>query len=134
MPDITSQYKYVNGALLLIFFMASIAPFMIDIPNVNKYSSPIKVVLPACFVKAHTGKECSTCGLTRSVVALYNGDFKLSIKYHPAGYIVVCLLWCELLLRFIPARYSHRWVPWFDLGQLIVVAACFKIVVRVCGS
>lgn len=130
MPDITAQYKFVNGALLLLIILAVIAPFTLDIPNVNRYSSPIKIVTPTCFVKEYTGKECSMCGLTRSIVALYNGDFNLSVKYHPAGYLFVCLLFIELLLRTIPILYSHKLIPWLDIGQLIVVAILFKIVAQ----
>ena len=108
----TSQYKLVNGALLFLIVLAVIAPFTLDIPNVNRYSSPIKVVTPTtCFVKQYTGKECSMCGLTRSIVALYNGDLDLSIKFHPAGYLFVCLLFVELLLRVIPIVCSNKWIP-----------------------
>lgn len=128
MPDITAQYKYVNGALLVLIFLAVIAPFTLDMPNINKYSIPIKVTPPSCFVKKYTGKECPTCGLTRSIVALYNAEFNLSVKYHPAGYLFVCLLFFELLLRAIPILYSHKLIPWLDMGQLIIVAIFFKAI------
>lgn len=127
MPDITTQYKYVNGALLLLMILAVFAPFALDIPNVNKYSSPIKVIPPSCFVKENTGKECPTCGLTRSIVAIYNGDFNLSVKFHPLGYLFVCLLFSELLFRAIPIFFPHKWITWLDMGQLIFVALLFKI-------
>jgi len=129
MPDITVQYKFVNGALLFLIILAVIAPFTLDIPNVNKYSSPVKVVPPACAVKQHTGKECPTCGLTRSIVALYNGDLDLSIKFHPRGYLFVCLLLIELLLRVVPIVYPHKLVPWLDMCQLIGVAILFRLIV-----
>lgn len=130
MPNITAQYKFVNGALLFLIILATIAPFTLDIPNVNSYSCPIKLVLPICFVKQYTGKECSTCGLTRSIVALYNGDLDLSIKFHPAGYLFVCLLFIELLLRAVPIICSHKLIPWLDICQLIGVAFLFKIIAQ----
>ncbi len=129
MPDITIQYRYVNGALLLLMILALIAPFTLDMPNVNKYLSPIKVVPPSCFVKKYTGKDCPTCGLTRSIVALYNGNLNLSVKYHPVGYLFVSLLFIELLLRIIPIYYSHKLIPWLDMGQLIIVSILFRLTV-----
>ena len=120
-------YKYVNGALLLLMTLAVFAPFTLHIPDVNRYSSPIKVVPPSCFVKENTGMECAMCGLTRSIVAIYNGDFNLSVKFHPLGYLFVCILFSELLLRAVPIFFHHRWIPWFDMGQLIFVALLFKI-------
>jgi hypothetical protein len=127
MPDIRTQYKYVNGALLLLIILAVFAPFTIRIPDVNKYSSPIKISLPTCFFKEHTGKECPTCGLTRSIVAIYNGDFDPSLKFHPLGYLFVCFLFGELLLRAVPIIFHNRWIPWVDMGQLIFAAILFKI-------
>jgi len=127
MPDITAQYKFVNWALLFLIILAIFAPFTLDIPNVNKYSSPIKIVPPACFVKEKTGKECPTCGLTRSIVAIYNGDFNLSVKFHPLGYLFVLLLFVELFLRAIPICFTHKWIPWLDMGQLVLVALLFKV-------
>lgn len=127
MPDITAQYKYVNGALLFLMILAVFAPFAIHIPDISKYSIPIKIAPPTCFVKEHTGKECPTCGLTRSIVAIYNGDFNRSFKFHPLGYLFVCLLFSELLLRAIPIYFTNKWVPWLDMGQLIFVALLFKI-------
>ncbi|KAF0155583.1 MAG: hypothetical protein FD159_2092 [Syntrophaceae bacterium] len=127
MPDIRTQYKYVNGALLLLILLAVFAPFALHIPEVNKYLSPINVVPPSCFVKENTGKECATCGLTRSIVAVYNGDFDLSVKFHPLGYLLVCFLFGELLLRAVPIFFHYRWIPWLDMGQLIFVGILFKI-------
>ncbi|MBM9615451.1 DUF2752 domain-containing protein [Desulfobulbus rhabdoformis] len=130
MPDISEQYKFVNLVLLFLISVAVITPFTLDMPNVNRYSCPIKLVPPTCFVKQYTGEECSMCGLTRSIVALYNGDLDLSLKFHPAGYIFICLLLFELLCRAVPIIFSHKLIPWLDIFQLVGVAFLFKIIVK----
>lgn len=126
MPDITAEYKFVNGALLFLIVLAVIAPFTFDMPDINRHPCPVKLVLPTCFVKKNTGKECSMCGISRSISAYYSGNLDLSIKFHPAGYIFVCLLFIELLLRAVPIIFSHKLIPWLDICQLIGVAFVFK--------
>lgn len=135
MPDITAQYKFVNGVLLFMILLALLTPFTINIPNItdkNLFSTTWSP--PSCFVKKLTGKPCPACGLTRSIVALYNGDFNLSLKYHQAGYIFVCLLLLEFFLRLIPILCSHKMVPWIDLCQIIFVSLLFAKIVYIYGA
>ena len=42
-----------------------------------------------CFLKRLTGLSCPTCGLTRSVCHLLQGDVTGSLAMHPAGIPVV---------------------------------------------
>lgn len=54
---------------------------------------------PKCHWKSEHNLECPTCGLTRSIKSLRNGDVSQSIAYHPAGIILVSILFFELVLR-----------------------------------
>src|SRR5258708_6029876 len=48
---------------------------------------------PACLFRLFTGVPCPGCGLTRSLSALWHGNFLLSFRYHPLGLLafLVCL-------------------------------------------
>lgn len=61
-----------------------------------------------CAVLALTGWPCPGCGMTRSVVALSNGQLAASFEQHPLGWIVVVglvsviLSWCVGVIRNRP--------------------------------
>lgn len=46
-----------------------------------------------CPLKFLTGWDCPTCGLTRSVLAAWNGEFQLSFQYHFGGPLLLALCW-----------------------------------------
>jgi hypothetical protein len=46
----------------------------------------------ACPFFLVTGAHCPSCGLTRSVAALFRGDIANSVMFHPAGFSVALLL------------------------------------------
>lgn len=46
----------------------------------------------ACPFFLVTGAHCPTCGLTRSVAALFRGDIGTSAMFHPAGLAVALLV------------------------------------------
>jgi hypothetical protein len=54
-------------------------------------------------------------------MALYHGNWPLSVGYHPHGYAVALVFLIEFLLRPIPMLVKGKWVPWADIIQLIAV-------------
>lgn len=46
----------------------------------------------ACPFFLVTGAHCPTCGLTRSIAALFRGDIATSVMFHPAGLVVAALV------------------------------------------
>jgi Protein of unknown function (DUF2752) len=62
-----------------------------------------------CLLKAWTGLSCPTCGLTRAVCHVLQGDWAASLEFHPAGILVVVSV--------------VGWVTWMSLeawrGQLL---------------
>lgn len=46
----------------------------------------------ACPVKALTGIPCPSCGSTRSVMAIINGNFTEGLLLNPLGYIVATVM------------------------------------------
>ena len=47
--------------------------------------------LPACPLKALTGLPCATCGLSRCVLALAQGEFRAAFHWHPVAVVLLGL-------------------------------------------
>jgi len=116
----TSEYRAFNLLLGAVLIVIAVAPFLVEIPESGIGNRVVGVHPPICFVRAHTGEQCPGCGLTRSVVALYNGDWALSRSYHPAGAVVVGVLLAELCLRLVPLVVARSWMLWADLAQIVL--------------
>ena len=73
-------------------------------------SRPLPIDL--CLLKRLTGLSCPTCGLTRAVCSVLQGDWAASLGFHPAGILVVFSL--------------VGWVTWMSLeawrGQVLWVS------------
>ncbi len=63
----------------------------------------------ACPLRAATGIPCPLCGMTRAVVAAVHGDVVASLRYNPAGFVIVmvavALLLAPRLRRITPPRW-----------------------------
>jgi hypothetical protein len=55
---------------------------------------------PPCLFRALYGIPCPGCGLTRSLLALWHGDLRAAVLYHPLGapLFFVCLTLCGVRL------------------------------------
>lgn len=51
-----------------------------------------------CPIKMLTGFPCPSCGITKSIVCFYQGDFFGSFSYHVLGPIVVVFSFCVIAL------------------------------------
>jgi len=119
------ELKYANGLLFIIGAVTLFIPLFIKIPNEQNKSRFIE--LPTCYVKAQTGTICSTCGLTRSIVYLYRGDWANSKAHHPYGYLF--FFWAVLQLG---ARFLLIYKPFFnifiiDSVQLVLFLIIFSM-------
>ena len=54
-----------------------------------------------CYLKATLGIPCPGCGLTRSYISLFKGDFNGALHYHPL-FIVPPLIFLIIALHHIP--------------------------------
>ncbi|MCJ7483273.1 MAG: DUF2752 domain-containing protein [Thermodesulfovibrionales bacterium] len=124
---ILNEYKFVNILLIIILFILLIIPFFIYIPNISNESNFLKLTMPTCFVKKTLGHNCPTCGITRSIVALYNNKWGMSIHFNPNGFLIVIALVVQLLLRSIPIIVKKMWVPWMDIFQMTIMGIGFKV-------
>jgi Protein of unknown function (DUF2752) len=73
-----------------------------------------------CPLRSVTGIPCPLCGMTRAVVAAVQGDIVASVRYHPAGLLVLAL---ALVLVIRPSLVTAVWraVPRRIPAWLLVV-------------
>ncbi|MBI5816622.1 MAG: DUF2752 domain-containing protein [Nitrospinae bacterium] len=124
LPDISKEWRFANIGIACLLFIALLFPFTIvlsgNTPNTTWYS-------PTCFVRQHTGMPCQTCGLTRSIVAFYRGEWDNSLRYHKSGMLIIVVGLIELFLRPLPLLVQHSWFPWVDMLQFILVGVFVKL-------
>ena len=67
----------------------------------------------ACPFFLVTGAHCPTCGLTRSVAALFRGDIGTSVMFHPAGlalaFLVVVAAVAPRVIYDLHRTSAERW-------------------------
>ncbi|MCB0392198.1 MAG: DUF2752 domain-containing protein [Bdellovibrionales bacterium] len=80
-----------------------------------------KWVILKCPFHFVTGLLCPTCGMTRSFIAIFQGDLHASIRFHPIGAILflsIFIYWFMLLFNknvfpFLAVKYktmnAWRW-------------------------
>ncbi len=55
-------------------------------PAGDVLAAPSGETLPTmCWIRATTGHECPTCGMSRSFVAFFHGDLGHAFQFHPVG-------------------------------------------------
>jgi len=124
MPDIRAEYRIVNRCFLVLLLAALVVPWTVYIPEIPETRAAWRWRPPGSACLELTGKPCSSTGLTRSVVALYYGDWESSLEFNPAGWVYVSFLLIQLFLRVFPERMNRVGIPWMDVVQLV----CFGIV------
>ena len=79
-----------RNKLYLLLFIACLAGyiwlFFVTSNTANKISADV------CVIKHLTSVPCPSCGSTRSVVSLANGNFKEALIFNPLGYIVAAIM------------------------------------------
>jgi len=112
----------------MIFGVLAVVPFFISSPCNKRGAQYNCVTLPKCYFIQNYGKACPACGLTRSVVSIYNGKLESADKFNPMGKYVVLYIWFQLLLRigfaFKPRKQRFIYI---DLIQLIGMAALIRL-------
>ena len=86
----------------------------------------------SCPLNRFLGIHCPTCGLTRSLMATWNFDFNLALKYHFLGPVLfvtstfIWLLFCfqkeSILTQWISKLRSHpRFSLWSKMAVLTYI-------------
>ena len=122
-----------RSRLYLIMFIACIAGYAWLGWNLS-HSSALTGSVEGCFIKNTTNMPCPSCGSTRGVMALTQGNFAEALSTNPFSYIIaVTLLMLPLWLAFdILLKRSTLYLfykksetylkrPWFAIPLILVV-------------
>lgn len=103
------ENKYIRIILLILpmFLVFLVAVFRKEIYSLSN-------ILPACLFYNLYNLYCPACGITRSIRALLQGDFLLSLRYHIApilllvtgllGYIELIFIFMGSKIKLLPRR------------------------------
>ena len=128
LQDITKEYRIANGIVASLLVLLLLLPFAGIVSE--RLGHPLFASNTFnCFVKEHTGQPCPTCGLSHSVLSLYQGKFTQSLEQNKWGFLFVALLLTQLCLRVVPIAKRQIWIPYFDIAQVLVCCLIFRFLV-----
>ena len=99
------------GNLLLIHFLA------------------LKDYMLPCLNKKLFGVDCPGCGLQRSVLLLFNGEFVAAFQMYPAIYTLIPLALTLILNKIFTLRYGYQFIIGLSITSvaLILINFIFKL-------
>ena len=74
--------------------------------------------LPSCPVHTATGLFCPGCGMTRSIVALFNGDILLSLRSNITPYVAAVLI-IMLYAEWVAHAFGVRLKTFIHNGRVM---------------
>lgn len=111
------QYRRANVVALIVL---AAALGVLSAAHVS-WEQPDGVVLGGrvcptlCVHRMITDRPCPGCGITRGVVALFDGDIARASEIHPSAPWVGAWLLVQALLRLLlvlaPPRWPALWIP-----------------------
>jgi hypothetical protein len=115
------------------------AAFALSFHDTNSLQLPgTSVALPStCPSRLAVGIECPGCGLTRSFVALANGDFRQSLCYNRIGWIAALVVVAQIPYRVFALWEFRRgviyrpWLMWF--GYVLVAMLVINWLLKLSG-
>lgn len=111
--DPLRAYRIANVALFSAILLATTALVLAKLEgNDGQRLTIAKFQLPElCDYKRASGRACSSCGLTRSVVSVFDGRLEQANAFHPSGVSIAGFLVFQLLLRglFATRRFAAHW-------------------------
>lgn len=88
--------------------------------NLEKYMIP-------CVNKTIFGVECLGCGMQRSIVHLFSGEFAAAFKIYPAIYSIFFLLAVVLINFFVKFKFDYQLKIGLILVNAIVMVVSYFI-------
>ena len=115
----------VNDMGLGIAAAAVLVAAMWLTPAGDVLAAPSGETLPnLCWIRAATGHECPTCGMSRSFVAFFHGDLSHAFRFHPMGPVLAVgtVLVLVSVLGLALSRHKPLWGrPLF--GRVLALSA-----------
>lgn len=114
--------------VLLILFLADVQPA----PNINENRSTLLgIQLPGMCIYRHLlGRPCPSCGMTRAVVSLLDGNAEAAAKFHPSAVWILLWMVAQIGVRLGLVQVAARiHLPWsVDLSlSLVTMIVCIYL-------
>jgi len=89
-------------------------------------SSPEDYMIP-CLTKKLLDIECFGCGLQRSVVLLFQGEFTQAFYMYPAIYTLIPLFLLFLVNTFFKIKYANKLISSLAIISIAIIIINFII-------
>lgn len=105
------EFAY-HVAILLAAFVVIVAAVALEVRDERVVLPIWHLPLPElCWYKRLTGCVCPGCGLTRSVICIFHGEFSRAWRFNPGGYIFVAVLVYQFPYRILQFLRISRGMP-----------------------
>jgi len=90
-----------------------------------------------CASRVYFGVECPGCGVTRSILALKDGEFRSSWQLHRLGWLIALAVVGQIPYRLYSLNRSDRnvvvstWATWF--GYILTIALILNWLLKISG-
>lgn len=107
------EFAY-HVAILLAAFVVIVSAVALEVRDERVVLPIWHLPLPdSCWYKRLTGHACPGCGLTRSVICLFHGEFFRAWHFNPGGYLVFAILVYQFPYRILQFLRISRSLPAF---------------------
>ncbi|MGZ0016659.1 DUF2752 domain-containing protein [Yeosuana sp. AK3] len=80
-----------------------------------------------CLNKTLFGMECLGCGIQRSVLLIFHGQFLAAFKMYPAIYTLIPLFLTIILSIFFKFKYSNKIISILAISSIFIIITSFII-------
>ncbi len=80
-----------------------------------------------CLNKKLFGFECPGCGLQRSVLLLFDGEFVAAFQMYPAIYTLIPLVMLLVVNRFSKSRLLGSLIIGFSIASVVLIITNYVI-------
>lgn len=87
----------------------------------NMLAFHIEDYMLPCFTKKILGVDCPGCGLQRSLVHLFQGDFVAAFEMYPAIYTILPLFSFLLADAFFKIKYVNRIIVTLMISSVALI-------------
>ena len=85
----------------------------------------LKDYMLPCLNKQLFGFDCPGCGLQRSVLLLFNGEFTAAFYMYPAIYTLIPLALTVILNKFFLLKYGYQLIIGLSISSVAIILINF---------
>lgn len=87
----------------------------------------IKDYMLPCLNKQLFGMDCPGCGLQRSVLLLFNGEFVAAFQMYPAIYTLIPLFTTVIINKLFTIKYGIQFIIGLGISSVAIIIINFVL-------